>query len=149
MTTSRTDALHALSTVRDTRAELAHAVRCPPWRHALFGVLAGAYVAGPAAGYPGLLYVCVGVIVAATLIVRADRRRMGVFVNGYRRGKTLPRTFALVGGLIGLCMLGLWEKEAHGLDWFPIAAGLVTAPAAMIGSMGWERTFRREMGVAT
>lgn len=147
MTTTRGDALDALSTVQATRAELAQSVSCPPWRHALFGAIAGVYVSAPAAGYPGMLYVWVGVMVAIALIVRADRRRMGVFINGYRRGKTLPHTISLVVGLIGLCMVGVWFSEERGLHWVPLAFGAAAVPLAMIASVWWQRTFQREMGM--
>ena len=148
MTTTRSDALDALSTVHATRAELARAVSCPPWRHALFGAVAGAYVAAPAAGYPGVLVVCAVVALVVGAIVWSDRRRMGTFVNGYRAGRTRPRTIALVAGLIGLYMLGLWFSQERGLRWVPLAFGLAAVPLAITASLGWQRAFRREMGVA-
>ena len=148
MTTTHSDALAALSTVDATRAELARVVSCPPWRHALFGAIAGTYVAAPAAGLPGMLIVCGVVALLIGVVVWTDRQRMGTFVNGYRSGKTRPRTLAFVAALLALYMLGLWFSEERGLHWVPLALGVATIPLAIIASLGWQRTFRREMGLA-
>lgn len=144
---SSTEAAEALAAMRASQARLAQAADCPPERHLAFGALMGGIIATPALPFPyailaeGLLLFGVG------LVVRWDRRRTGMFINGYRRGRTRPLTFLLLAVVLVLYMTGFWLARDRGIWWAPLATGTVAAAAGYYFSTLWQRVFRREMGL--
>lgn len=140
------EARSALEAKRQAEAQIARAATCPPWRHAAFGLIMGGLVASPAAPLPlrmGLLAILLCLI---ALIVQSDRKRLGMFINGYRRGKTLFVTLPMLVIELSLYMVGI-VRNAHGED--PVTPLLLGAVALVIGTLGsmlWQRVFVREMG---
>ena len=146
-TMSPAEARAALESVGATRAQIAAMGLCPPWRHAAFGAVMGLLVLG--VGFPlGIQVACMclarGLMVS---IVVHDRRRYGMFINGYRRGATLPVSGALLVAMMALIFLQL-RWRAQGVEtWVPIAVAGLAFLAAVAGSVWWARVFRRELGL--
>jgi hypothetical protein len=140
------DARSALDAKRQAEAQLARAAHCPPWRHAVFGLLMGALVASPAFDFPIRTAIIVLILCSIPLIIHSDRKRMGMFINGYRRGKT-----RIVAGGILFVELSLYALSAYyGMQLHnqlvPLLLGLAGLPIAIAGSFLWQRVFVREMG---
>ncbi|MEQ7873603.1 hypothetical protein ABDK56_06310 [Sphingomonas sp. ASV193] len=144
---NKDEAIAALGSVDAANAALARAASCPPWRHAAFGALMGLLVFS--AGQPvmvqsALTAACMG---GVAVIAVSDRRRMGVFVNGYRKGATLPVTLALLGVMLVLIFAELHARDS-GLSLATKAAlALAAAAIGTAGSVRWQRIYRRELGV--
>ncbi|MXO58240.1 hypothetical protein GRI89_01605 [Altererythrobacter salegens] len=144
-TLSPAEARAMLDSVGATRAQLAALGNCPPWRHAAFGGIIGLLVTG--VGFPiqiqtATLCVAMGGLV---LVGKSDRRRYGMFVNGYRKGATRPFTFALLVAMLALIVAQIWLRENDAAAGTHFAVGLA---AFLIGtgcSVIWNRIFRREM----
>lgn len=143
-------AAQALAFIEQSRVKLAAASETPPLRHLAFAALMGVLVASPAVPLPYRFVVLVGIFAAIAWIIRWDRKRMGMFINGYRAGRTRWVTGALLLVILPLHMLGLWLALDRGIDWAPLPLGVVAAALAYGGSVWWCRVFRREMldGVA-
>ncbi|PVE59358.1 hypothetical protein DC429_02835 [Arthrobacter sp. TPD3018] len=139
------NAAEALAFIEQSRLRLAAASGVPPIRHAAFAALIGALVASPMAPGISRFVVLIGIFVALIAIIRWDRRRMGMFINGYRAGKTRWITFAMLGVILPLHMLGFWLMIDHGIRWAPLALALVASAIAYGGSVWWCRVFRREL----
>jgi hypothetical protein len=148
MSTSSTDAAEALAAMRASQARLAAAADCPPARHLAFGAVMGCLVATPALPTLYTLVAEAVLIVCVALIVRWDRRRTGMFINGYRSGRTRPITFAMLAIFLALYLASVWLARERGIHWAPVAIGVLTAGLAYYASILWQRAFRREMGVA-
>jgi drug/metabolite transporter (DMT)-like permease len=144
-TMSPAQARAALDSSVAARAQIAALGLCPPWRHAAFGGVMALLVGG--LGFP--LAIQVGAMVVAmagvALIASYDRRRYGMFINGYRRGATRPVVAALLLAIIALMALQIHFREQHAAIWVPLAVAAVTFVVAVIGSVCWSRAFRREM----
>ena len=139
------EAARTLDMMQATRGVLAARTRWSLARHAAVGVLLGGLIAGYA--LPGswpvvMVVVCLAVTVA---IVARDRSRDGFFVNGYRPGRTQRITFALVAIAVTALASAIVLKEQYGLDWAPVAIGIVLAVVATIVSIVWERVYRQEL----
>jgi hypothetical protein len=140
-----TEAAAALSAMQESRSRLAAAANCPPERHLVFAGLLGGLVASQVAppfvtmGLEALFAVGVG------LVVMWDRKRTGMFINGYRAGRTRVMTFCLLAVALSLGAVGIWLKEGYGLIWAPIACGFVVAIAAYFMSAAWQNIYRREL----
>src|SRR3569833_3941625 len=82
------DARSALDAKQFAEAQIAKAANCPPWRHAVFGLMMGGLVASFAFEFVIRTAILVIILAAIPIIIQSDRKRMGMFINGYRRGKT-------------------------------------------------------------
>ena len=146
--TDSTQAAEALAAMRDCQARLSKAAACPPERHLAFAPLMGDYVAAPAAPL-WLKFVLEALILGAVVfIVRWDRRRTGMFVNGYRRGRTRPVLATLMVGMLGLYMAGYWLAKARGVWWAPLGLSPLALLGGYYGSAWWQRVYARELGAA-
>lgn len=140
------EAAAALAGVEGAEARLADQIGdCPPWRHAAFGLVMALLVGSLALPLP---LQSAGAVVALALIaaiVHYDRRRYGVFINGYRRGRTLPLTTLLLVGTLAL-MAAQIHVRARGLPaWESAALVALAFVFATGGSVVWQGVFLREL----
>lgn len=146
MMTSGEEARMALAAKDDADHQIAKLADCPPWRHAAFAALLAALVAQPAIPLSWRFGMDAAVFFAGFLIYRSDRRRLGVFINGYRRGKT-----RLVIVPVLLIWLALYSASYYFETKYdePLISLLLAAVAFAVGYSGsviWQRVFRRELG---
>lgn len=142
----RDEARAALAHVEEANRGLARiGADTPAWRHSAFGAVFALLIGG--ATLPSLWQI-ISVALAlggVTLLVRYDRKKYGVFINGYRQGRTLPLTLALVGAMLGLVLLGFHARD---VGWPALgkaglaALGFVLAIGA---SVRWETLFQRDL----
>ena len=138
------EAQAALAAKKDADRRLAETVTCPPWRHGVFGLVMGALVATPALPLALRFGAIVLILVAIAAIVQADRRRMGVFVNGYRRGKTLVVSIVMLAAVLALYLVSARAGLA-GDHLTPLALGAAAFVLSVIGSVVWQRVFIGEL----
>ena len=124
----RDQAAAALAGVDSAQERLAQQVgMCPPWRHAALGLVMAILVGGASLELPLQM---MSVPIAMALIVAIflyDRRRFGVFINGYRRGATLPLTLALAGAMVVLMVASI--TTLHSLNTRDGPTYLIAPPA--------------------
>jgi len=130
-----------------SKARLAAAADCPPERHLAFAGLLGGLVASPALPTNWTLIAEGVILLAIVLVVRWDRRRTGMFINGYRTGRTRPVTFAMLAVFLVLYSASTWLSRSLGIHWAPLPLGALAGAAGYYASVLWQRTFSREMGV--
>jgi hypothetical protein len=147
MNPTSTDAAEALAAMQASQARLAAAANCPPERHLAFAGLLGSLVATPALPMTWSLLAEGLVLLGIGLVVRWDRRRTGMFINGYRPGRTRPVTFGMLAIFLLLYSTSFWLSRGLDIHWAPVPLGLVTAGVGYYASILWQRTFRREMGL--
>lgn len=147
MSPTSTDAAEALDAMRASQARLAAAANCPPERHLAFAGLFGGLVATPALPVTWSLIAEGVILLGIVLVVRWDRRRTGMFINGYRSGRTRPVTFGMLAVFLILYSASMWLAREHGIYWAPLPLGVIAAAAGYYASILWQRTFRRELGV--
>ena len=140
-----TEAAAALSAMQESRARLAAAANCPPERHLAFAGLLGGLVAAQAAPPTITMMLEAVFVVGVALVVIWDRRRTGMFINGYRAGRTRPLTFAMLFMALALGALGVWLKHGLGLVWAPVVCGVAVTAVAYMMSAVWQRIYRREL----
>lgn len=139
------DAAEALAFIEQSRLRLAAASDVPPLRHAAFAALMGGMVASTAVPFPFRFALLAGLFAAIAWIVRWDRRRMGMFINGYRAGRTRWVTAAMLLVILPIHITGVWLATERGVHWAPLPLALVAAAIAYAGSVWWCRVFRREL----
>jgi len=138
-------AAEALAFIEQSRTRLAAASDVPPLRHAVFAAMMGTPVASSAAPFPLRIALMVGLFAGIAWVVRWDRRRTGMFVNGYRAGRTRWVALTLLAVILPIHVAGVWLATERGIGWAPLALGVLAAAIAYAGSLWWCRVFRREM----
>jgi hypothetical protein len=140
------EARAALDGMNDAQRELAlKATQCPPWRHAAFAAIMAVLVLAQGFAPPVQMPMFVLAMAAVAWLVTDDRRRYGLFVNGYRKGRTLPVTLALLGAMLAT-MAGEIHARLAGLS-LATKLGLagVAFAVALAASIAWSRIYRREL----
>lgn len=83
------------------------------------------------------------VIVAMALIAR---RRMGFFLNGYRKGNTRRVAIALLVVIEAIYLSSMWLKLEQHVVWAPLVAGALVVPIILVGMKRWQDAYRSEFG---
>ena len=102
-------------------------------------------VPAPAVAMPARLAVPALALFAVMAIVQSDRRRTGMFINGYRRGKTLWLTLGLLVVIVGLVMLSIRAGD-RGETVMVVLISAIAFLVSVGASIAWQRIFLREMG---
>jgi len=138
------EAQEALAQIRASRAQLARVAHCPPARHLAFAALEAGFVASPAAA-PYQLLAIVPLLLGLVLILRWDRRRLGMFINGYRRGRTRRVIAAFLPMVLALYGASVYVVFARQQIWPALLLGAVMFGLATWMSHVWQRVFVREL----
>ena len=144
-TMSPAEARAVLDSVGMTRAQMAAICNCPPWRHAAFGAIFAILIGSISISGTAQIVGTTAVLVLTGLLVAHDRLRYGVFVNGYRRGATLPLTLTYVGVMIVLVAAAMFMRLNVFSLWSKLALAAIAFALAIGTSVRWSRIFRREM----
>ncbi len=135
------DAEAALRDLDGSRSRLADVqTEVPLARHLAFGLLMGLVPAAQALGHGASTVGSVSVIMRALLLQKWDRRRTGVFINGFRPGRTRIITLAMLAMMIGLLVPAV-RYGASGVVWVPLAIGGVAAVIGTLTSILWYRIY--------
>ena len=140
------EAASALDAKRAAEVQMARAANCPPWRHAVFGLLMGALVASPAFDTVPRFAILVLILCCIPLIIHSDRKRMGMFINGYRRGKTRIVAIGVLIVELALYFVSVTLGLGHDDHTTPLLLGVIGVLIGIGGSLLWQRVFVREMG---
>ena len=146
MTTIEEQARMALMAKGAAEQDLARLAACPPWRHAAFAGIMAALVATPVVPLALRFVLLALIFVAIALVVQSDRRRLGVFVNGYRRGKTRMVAFPMLAVILLLYAASCYFALDRDLPAISLALAAASFVIGYIGSMIWQRVFVRELG---
>lgn len=138
------EAQESLAQIHASRAQLARIAHCPPSRHIAFAALEAGVVISPAAA-PYQLLALVPVVVGLALILRWDRRRLGMFINGYRRGRTRGVIAAFLPVVAALYAASVYFVLVQRLIWPSLLLGAVMFGVAAYLSVVWQRVFVREL----
>jgi hypothetical protein len=87
-------------------------------------------------------------LIGVALVIMWDRRRTGMFINGYRAGPTRPVTFALLAFTLATMGLCDWLMFFRGVAWAPFVGGAVVAVVAYFASSIWQRIYLRDLRAA-
>lgn len=139
------EAAAALAAVNEARDKLVDIGTCPPWRHAATGALFAMLVSANLFDHALRAPLLIGSMVGMVLIVAWDRKHYGVFVNGYRRGRTLWSALTMLAALLVLVVAGMSLREDGASLLARLGVVGATFGTAIGFSLAWHASFRREM----
>jgi hypothetical protein len=143
--TSIEEARAALDAKQGVEQRLADVTLCPPWRHAAFALVMAALVGQSGVPLAWRFVVLPLALLAIALIVQSDRRRLGIFINGYRRGRTRLVVFPLLAVVMALYAASFYFGVDRDRPALSLALGALTFVVAYAGSVLWQRVFVREL----
>jgi Na+-transporting NADH:ubiquinone oxidoreductase subunit NqrB len=147
MSISENEPREQLELIAAANRRMVEQAKAPGWYHWVLGVLMGGLCAAdelpmpwPAAYIP----VALGGLV---WLIRAYRRRTGMWIPGYRAGRTRWVAFSSA-ALVGLIFLAaIVISRRTGLHGVYLAGGVLIALAAVLRGHAWEKAYRRDLGV--
>ena len=143
------DTLRMLAEVDAAKADMAQRAKAPTWYHPALGLLIGGLIAVQGQPIQVMLGVYAAYIAGLVLLMRAYKRHTGLWINGYRAGRT--RWVAI--GLAGLGMLGaliaIWLVRERGLTQAPLVFGAIVAVIVTVGGFVWEAAYRADLRDST
>ena len=147
MSISESERREQLELIAAANRRMAEQAKAPEWYHWTLGVLIGGLCAAqelpmpwPAAYYPVAL-------IGMVWLMRAYRRHTGMWIPGYRAGRTRWVAFSAagIGGLIFIAAIVITRKTSlHGVY---LAGGALIAIAGTLRGYAWEKAYRRDLGV--
>lgn len=143
--TSMKDARTALIALEITNGRLAERMRWPFWRHAAAGLLMTLVVGSVALPRGLAMGILLAAIVLTIAIVRDDKKRYGMFVSGYQRGRTAWVTGAIIAlNLSAVIFLRTLLDDGVVDATFWITMAIVFLGTSML-SIAWERVYRKDI----
>ena len=107
--------------------------------------MSGAIILAPILPTTAMIAVFAVVLGLVPLIMHADRKRTGMFINGYRRGRTRLVTFAIIAIVTGLNIVGMYRFLEFGDRHAVMLLSAVAVAVGWIGSLIWQRVFLDEL----
>lgn len=142
---SREDAARMAAEVEAANAEMAKRAVAPVWYHPALGLLTGGLVAVQGMPLPVLGLYYVAFFGGLILLVRAYKQRTGIWVNGYRKGRTRLVSVGLAAIVGAILLASVWLQRSEGMASAPWIGGAVAAVVVTIGGFLWESAFRRDL----
>ena len=139
------DALRMLAEVEAANADLAERAKAPIWYHSVLGLLMGGLAAIQAAPLPWQFAYFVLFGLGCWLLVKAYIRKTGMWIYGYRSGRTRIVAVGLATLCGGLAAVSGWLFHMKHVTNAPFLAGAIIAVAATAGGFVWEAAFRADL----
>ena len=139
------DAARMLAELDTARSELARRAVAPVWYHPALGLQIGGLVA--VQGQPFVILYPYYVLFGLGLwgLVTAYKRRTGMWINGYRPGRTRWVAMGLA-VLVAAVMLGsVILMRTFGWTAAPLIGGAIAAVITTAAGFLWEAAFRRDL----
>lgn len=139
------DALRMLAEVQAAHTDMAERAKAPTWYHPVLGLLMGGLVAVQGQTIPVVIGYYAVFLVGLALLVRAYKRHTGMWINGYRAGRTRWVAVGLA-AITMLCMLiAVWLQRERGLTAAPLVFGAIVAVLVTLGGFIWQAAFRADL----
>lgn len=139
------DALRMLAEIRAANTTMAERAKAPAWYHPALGLLMGGLVAVQGQPAPLMIAYYGVMVVGLALLVRAYRRHTGMWVNGYRAGRTRWVAIGLAAITIVANLISIWLVRERGLTLAPLVFGGLVAVIVTIGGFVWQAAFRADL----
>lgn len=142
---SPADAARMAAEVNAARTEMARRAVAPVWYHPALGLLIGGLVAvqGQSLWIIGPYYLAF--LLGLVGLVRAYRAHTGVWINGYRKGRTMIVAVGLAALVVAIMLGSIWLVRERGLTAAPFVGAVLAALLTTAGGFLWEIAYRCDL----
>lgn len=147
MSISETERREQLELIAAANRRMAEQAKAPKWHHWTLGILIGGLCAAQELPMPWPVAYYPVAILGMGWMVRAYRRHTGMWIPGYRAGRTRWVAFGSAGVVTVIFLTATVITRNTGLHGVYLAAGALIAVAATLRGYAWEKAYRRDLGV--
>ncbi|MEN3972466.1 hypothetical protein WJS89_07270 [Sphingomicrobium sp. XHP0235] len=143
------DARAALDLVSRSDRKMVGQTGWPLWRHAAFGLVQALFVLAWGLPVAAMAATIVVAIAATSWIVHDDRRRYGMFVDGWSSSAARPATWASVALFVGALaiLFAAGDGPNHWSPIVPIVTAVVFVGSTLL-SIWWQKLYHADMARA-
>ena len=139
------EAKAALGSVEDTRLKMAARMHWPLWRHALAGLYLAVLLGAIVLDNTTRMILIALAVVGLAFVVREDKKRYGMFVSGYQRGRTIWVILANAAVFIAaLLAMNSWVENGVSDPLFWVLTGTVFLVSTALSYI-WEVVYRADL----
>lgn len=145
---SEAEGLEALNQIAAANREMADRVKAPGWYNWSLALMMGGLVAMLEAPTTWLFAYEAAFFVGLAVLVSAYKRKSGVWIPGYRAGRTRWVAFGAAAVYFAIIMGAVYLYREMHIRGACIVAGVVIAGLTRLHCHLWEKAYRRDLGVA-
>jgi hypothetical protein len=145
---SEAESREALEQIAAANREMADRVKAPGWYNWSLSLGLGGLVAMMEAPIAWLLVYEAAFFVGLALLVSAYRRRSGVWIPGYRAGRTRWVAFGAAAIYVAIILTAVYLYREMNIRGACIVAGVIITGVTRLHCHVWEKAYRRDLGVA-
>jgi len=139
------DARIALQAATQSHEALAERARAPVWYNPALGLMMGG-LTGAMAGPTWLLLMTEVLFMAGVaVLVTAYRRKTGMWINGYRAGRTRLVAVSMAAATLVIMCVGVWLKVERGLWQAPLVGAPIVAVLVTVAGYVWQAAYRADL----
>ncbi|THD74476.1 MAG: hypothetical protein E7812_19365 [Phenylobacterium sp.] len=139
------DSRSALELLQATNRQMAERAEPPRWYHPTLGLMLGGLAAVQDAPFVWRIVYPIACCIGAGLMMQAYKRHTGMWIPGYRAGRTRAVVAILVGLYAAIFLLAAWASfDLHLRGVFLIAGALIAVLGTAAGYI-WQWAYRRDL----
>jgi|SRR5665213_172402 len=147
MTISETDPKEALDLIAQANRQMAERAKGPAWLSWALAGLTGGLLAVQELPIAWVIGYEVAAVVSLGLLVAAYRKHTGMWIPGYRAGRTRWVAFGSAAIFVVIFLGSVWLKRELGLDGACLAGGVLLAVLTFAKCKAWQAAYRRDLGL--
>jgi hypothetical protein len=136
-----------LDAIRAANRQMAERSQPPPWYHVTLGLLVGGLCAIQEAPVMWRFAYFPFYVVGLILLVRSYRRYTGMWIPGYRKGRTRWVAFSAAGLAMAVFFAGDYAYAELNLRGACVVAGVFVAALVTAAGHAWHWAYRRDIDI--
>jgi hypothetical protein len=148
MSLSETQPREALDLIAEANRQMAERAKPPGWYNWALAGLLGGLLAVQELPFPFVIGYELMAAAGVGLLIAAYRRHTGMWIPGYRAGRTRWVAISAAAIFVVIDLGCVWLKREMGLNGVCFAGGLLLAALTFVKCRAWMAAYRRDLGLA-
>lgn len=147
MSLSETRPGEALDLITEANRQMAERAQPPGWYNWALAGLVGGLLAVQELSFAWVIGYEILAAVGVGLLIAAYRRHTGMWIPGYRAGRTRWVAIGAAVTFVAIDLFCIWLKRDLGLNGACLIGGFVLAGLTFVKCRAWMKAYRMDLGV--